>query len=65
MEEGRGIRTPVQLTALHLISAGPQDWQMPDQLDLEQAPCVNQRACMGEERMDFEGYKVPLKERVE
>ena len=53
MEEDRGIRTPVQLTVLHLISAGSQNRQMPDQLDPEQAPCGNQRESAEKEGLDF------------
>ena len=65
MEEGRGIRTPVQLTVLHLISTGSQNHQMPDQLDPEQAPCGNQRECMEKEGKEFEGRKALVELRVE
>ena len=65
MEEDRGIRTPVQLTVLRLISAGPQNHQMPDQLNPEQAPCGNQSECMEKEGKEFEGRKAPVELRVE
>jgi hypothetical protein len=65
VEEDRGIRTPVQLTVLHLISAGSQNRQIPDQLDPEQAPCGNQRECMEQEGKEFEGCKAPVELRVE
>ena len=65
MEEDRGIRTPVQLTVLRLISAGSQNRQMPDQLDPEHAPCGNPRECMEKEGKEFEGRMAPVELRVE